>query len=74
VLTGLGFEVECRPMDGRLPFANLLLVARHRAARACTIHRPDMRRAAGIAPTFEGVSLEGVSRPRLENRHVRQRP
>jgi SAM-dependent methyltransferase len=30
VLTGLGFEVECRPMNGRLPFANLLLVARQR--------------------------------------------
>jgi SAM-dependent methyltransferase len=48
VLTRLGFEVECRPMNGRLPFANLLLVARQRAARACTIDRVGMRRAAGL--------------------------
>ena len=62
VLNRLGFEVECRPMNGRLPFANLLLVARHRAARARTIDRADVRRAHGIAPTFEGVH-----RSRLEN-------
>jgi SAM-dependent methyltransferase len=39
VLTKLGFEVECRPMNGRLPFANVLLVARQRGPRAGTIDR-----------------------------------
>ena len=27
-LQGLGFEVDSEPMNGRLPFANVLLVAR----------------------------------------------
>lgn len=63
VLTRLGFEVECRRMDGRLPFANLLLVARHRAAGACTIHRADVRGAAGIAPALEDVSRSRVDSP-----------
>jgi SAM-dependent methyltransferase len=50
VLTKLGLEVECRPMNGRLPFANLLLVARQRAPRACTIDSAEVRRAAGTGP------------------------
>jgi SAM-dependent methyltransferase len=49
VLTQLGFEVEWRPMNGRLPFANLLLVARQRASRACTIDCVDVRSAGGSA-------------------------
>jgi len=41
VLTRLDFEVECRPMDGRLPFANLLLVARAAGRRKTTFWPSD---------------------------------
>jgi SAM-dependent methyltransferase len=63
VLNRLGFEVACRPMNGRLPFANLLLVARYRAATARMIDRTDVRRAAGIAPAFEGSSGSELENP-----------
>lgn len=54
-LERLGLDVTCLPMDGRLPFANRLLVARHAASRACRIDAAGVRPAGGVAPASEGA-------------------